>query len=96
MDSETVYFFFEHFIVLLYWLLTATVKVKVKCNQTGKVFITCMDKLLDEDCNPVCIEELEEGGNVYREDEDTDAYSVTVLKINGESIHADCIVWLIY
>ena len=75
-------------ISFLYCLLSANIKIKVKCNQTGKVFITNINKLLDEECDPIDVEEVEEGSTVYWEDEDMDAYPVTVLKVIGESEHS--------
>lgn len=70
-------------------------KVKVKRNQTGKIFGTTLSRLVDEDCNPLSADELEEGNNVYWEDENMDAYPVTIVKVIGESEHTNSIVLVI-
>ena len=65
-------------------LVTANIKVKVQCNQTGKVFVSPVVRLLDDDCNQIPVHQLHEGDSVYWEDDDSDAYPVTVIKIIGE------------
>ena len=71
-------------------------KVKVWCDQTGKVFITSLPKVLDEDCNPLSEDELEIGGTIFWEDEDLDTYPMTVLKVIGESAGKDHFVLVIF
>ena len=72
-----------------------SVKVKVKCNQTGKIFGATSSRLVNEDCNPLSADKLEEGNNVYWEDEDMDAYPATIVKLIGESEHTNSIVLVI-
>ena len=56
----------------------ANVKVKVKCNQTGKTFMSSVHHLEDQDCNPITTPE--EGASVFWTD-GTSGYPVTILKI---------------
>ena len=42
---------------------------------------------MDDDGDPVGIDGVEEGGDLFWEDSDGDAYPVTVIKILGESKH---------
>ena len=65
--------------MFLYSLQIVNIKVKVKRNQTGKVFVTSLMRLVDDDYNAISPEELEDGGSVYWEDEDIAAYLVTFV-----------------
>ena len=59
-------------------------KVKVKCNQTGKVLVVKVAELTDENDEPVCFEELEEGFSVFWTVNEL-SYPVTVLRLLGNS-----------
>ena len=61
-----------------------TGKVKVKCNQTGKVLVVKVAELTDENDEPICFEELEEGFNVFWTVNEL-SYPVTVLRLLGNS-----------
>ena len=65
---------------------TAEIKIKVKCNQTGKVFISPLYRLEDESCNPILKDDLTQGASVYWTDAN-EGYPVTVLKIIGTGMY---------
>lgn len=64
---------------------SAVQRVKVRCNQTGKVSISSVEQLADEAGDPVCSEEMEEGVNVLWIDDTEEAYPVTFLRILANS-----------
>ena len=57
-----------------------TIQLKVKCNQTGKAFISPLHRLEDGDCNPILEHQLQQGASVYWTD-DNEGYPVTSVKL---------------
>ena len=53
-------------------------RVRVRCNQTGKVFVTPISSLEGKDCSPVTQKEVL---SVFWVDRDGNSYPVTVAKI---------------
>ena len=56
--------------------------MKVKCNQTGHVYVTGLDHLVDDQIHPVQKEDLFAGSQVLWE-VDESAYPVTVVEVLG-------------
>ena len=64
------------------------VKVRVKCNQTGKVFVSPLSRLEDEQGTPILLKDLEEGAGVYwADDEKERGYPVKVVRVLESSKH---------
>lgn len=61
---------------------TVNVKVRVRCNQTGKVFVTSISSLEDKDCNPVTQRQVQEGLSfIWVDGGNGSGYPVTIMKI---------------
>ena len=69
------------------------VKVRVKCNQTGKVFVCPLSRLEDQQGSPILLNDLDEGASVYWSDDDGErGFPVKVLRVLGSSKHNVVIV----
>ena len=56
-------------------------RVRVRCNQTGKFFVTSLSSLEGKDCSPIVQKEVQVGLSVFWVDRDGNSYPVTVTKI---------------
>lgn len=67
---------------VLCFYVAVDVKVRVRCNQTGKYFVASLSHLEDAGCRPVLKDQLKERLSVFWVDTETGkSYPVTVMKV---------------